>query len=91
MTCVCVFAHMNGEFRNTRNGIIYELETSPRDGIYQGSFVSIMNVRDLIFVLYGIQVQWNLSVTTTFIIKFITCDLFSNVFKWRLKVPIYSC
>ena len=24
--------------------------------------------------------QWNLSVTTTFIIKIITCDLFSNVF-----------
>ena len=27
-----------------------------------------------------IVVQWNLSVTTTFIIKFITCDLFRNVF-----------
>ena len=26
------------------------------------------------------QIQWNLSVTTTSIIKFITCDLFSNVF-----------
>ena len=25
-------------------------------------------------------VQWNLSVTTTSIIKFIACDLFSNVF-----------
>ena len=25
-------------------------------------------------------VQWNLSVTTTSMIKFITCDLFSNVF-----------
>ena len=25
-------------------------------------------------------VQWNLSVTTTSIIKLITCDLFSNVF-----------
>ena len=25
-------------------------------------------------------VQWNLSVTTTSLIKFITCDLFSNVF-----------
>ena len=25
-------------------------------------------------------IQWNLSVTTTSIIKFITCDLFSNVF-----------
>ena len=38
-----------------------------------------------------IIVQWNLSVTTTSIIKCIACDLFSNVFKWRLKVPIYSC
>ena len=36
------------------------------------------------------RIQWNLSVTTTFIIKFITCDLFSNVFNWRLMVPIYS-
>ena len=26
------------------------------------------------------QVQWNLSVTTTPMIKFIRCDLFSNVF-----------
>ena len=26
------------------------------------------------------DVQWNLSVTTTFLLKFITCDLFSNVF-----------
>ena len=37
------------------------------------------------------NVQWNLSVTTTSIIKFITCDLFSNVFLWWLKVPIFSC
>ena len=36
-------------------------------------------------------VQWNLSVTTTPIIKPIIWDLFKNVFKWRLKVPIYSC
>ena len=36
------------------------------------------------------QVQWNLSVTTTSLMKFITCDSFSNVFYWRLKVPIYS-
>ena len=32
-----------------------------------------------------------LSVTTTSIIKFITCDLFSNVFWLWLKIPIYSC
>ena len=25
-------------------------------------------------------IQWNLSVTTTFIIEYITCDVFSNVF-----------
>ena len=25
-------------------------------------------------------IQWNLSVTTTSMIKFITCDLFSNAF-----------
>ena len=36
-------------------------------------------------------VQWNLSVTTTSIIKSITCYLFSNMFKWRLKIPIYTC
>ena len=35
-------------------------------------------------------IQWNLSVTTTSLIKTITCDLFSNVFWWRLKIPIYS-
>ena len=28
----------------------------------------------------ALQVQWNLSVTTTSMMKFITCDLFSNVF-----------
>ena len=27
-----------------------------------------------------LMIQWNLSITTTFIIRFITCDLFSNVF-----------
>ena len=26
------------------------------------------------------MIQWNLSITTTSKIKFITCDLFSNVF-----------
>ena len=40
---------------------------------------------------WHLPIQGNLSVTTTSIIKFITCDLFSNVFLWRLKVPIYSC
>ena len=28
---------------------------------------------------YG-KIQWNLSVTTTSLMKLITCDLFSNVF-----------
>ena len=37
------------------------------------------------------NIQLNLSVTTTSLIKFITCDLFSDVFEWRLEVPIYSC
>ena len=40
--------------------------------------------------LRQMEIQWNLSVTTTSIINFITPDLFSNVFLWRLKVPIYS-
>ena len=35
-------------------------------------------------------IQWNRSATTTSLIKFITCDSFSNVFYWRLKVPNYS-
>ena len=30
--------------------------------------------------LVCLLLQWNLFVTTTFIIKFITCDLYSNVF-----------
>ena len=37
------------------------------------------------------QIQWNLFVTTISKIKVITCDLFSNVFEWRLKEPSYSC
>ena len=37
------------------------------------------------------HIQWNLSITTNSKIKFITCDLFSNVFWWRLKEPIYTC
>ena len=37
------------------------------------------------------QMQWNLSVMTTSIIKSITWDLFSNVFYWRLEIPIYFC
>ena len=39
----------------------------------------------------GFDMQWNLSVTTTSTIRFITCDLFSSVFEWILKVSIYSC
>ena len=35
--------------------------------------------------------QWNLSATTTSIMKSIACDLFSDVFNWRLKLPIYPC
>ena len=42
-------------------------------------------------MLTKVEVQWNLSVTTTSMIRFLTCDQFSNVFYWRLKVPIYSC
>ena len=34
-------------------------------------------------------VQWNLSVTTTSIIKYITCDLFSNVFNRKYKDYVY--
>ena len=37
------------------------------------------------------KLQWNLSVTTTSIMKFITCELFSNVFNWIFKVSIYCC
>ena len=37
------------------------------------------------------KIQWNLSVTTTSITTFITFYLSSNVFWWKLKVPIYSC
>ena len=35
-------------------------------------------------------IQWNLSVTTTSIIKFITCDLFNNVFNedWRYQFTL---
>ena len=41
--------------------------------------------------LDSIKLQWSLFVTTTSMIKSITCDLFSNVFKWKLKVTIHSC
>ena len=40
---------------------------------------------------FAVQLQWNLSETTTSMIQFITCDLFSIVFNWKLNVPIYSC
>ena len=51
----------------------------------------LQNIRPKPYFQYNRQsVQWNLSVTTTSIIKFISCDLFSNVFKWRPEVPIYS-
>ena len=36
------------------------------------------------------HIQWNMPVNTTSSIKTITCDLFRNVFYWRLKVAIYS-
>ena len=42
------------------------------------------------WVILETLIQWNLSVTTTSMIKFITCDLFSNVFQWRLNVLIYA-
>ena len=41
--------------------------------------------------LHHLIIQWNLSVTTTSIIKYFTHDLFSNVFTWRLEVPMCSC
>ena len=33
-----------------------------------------------IILMFMVDIQWNRSVTTTDIIKSITCDLFSNVF-----------
>ena len=46
-------------------------------------------VQALVYVyIYIVYIQ---SVTTISIIKFITCCLFSNVFQWRLKLPMYSC
>ena len=33
-----------------------------------------------VYPMRGLYIQWNLSVTTSSIIKFIACDLFSNVF-----------
>ena len=39
----------------------------------------------------AIYTQRNLSVKTTSMIKFLTRDLFSDVFSWRLKAPIYPC
>ena len=45
----------------------------------------IKNMDTSLFLFRNLQkdmteIQWNLSVTTTFLIKFITCDSFSNVF-----------
>ena len=34
----------------------------------------------LAFAASAFIVQWNLFITTTFMIKFITCDLFRNMF-----------
>ena len=37
-------------------------------------------VHELVMLGFGLVIQWNLSFTTTSIMKFITCDLFSDVF-----------
>ena len=45
--------------------------------------VNAMDSADLVMsgaVESAADIQWNLSVTTTSLITFITCDLFSNVF-----------
>ena len=44
---------------------------------YAGLGTALANAEEASLKHY---VQWNLSVTTTSMIKFITCDLFSNVF-----------
>ena len=66
---------------NVLSGLQYE---APQLTFYNDNWSSHVPVRCP-------NIQWNLSVTTTSIIKHITCDSFNNVFKWRLKVPIYSC
>ena len=67
------------------------------DVILQCSTAGNCEIPDVLYLLHWdlvrthSNIQWNLSVTTTSIIKSITYDLFSNVFEWRLNVPIYSC
>ena len=51
--------------------------------INHGSCCDILFIygEDMVLSKYRrVMIQWNLSVTTTSMIKFITCDLFSNVF-----------
>ena len=50
-------------------------DCAPVDFIYRGQVVKWVAETWLQDI-----VQWNLSVTTTSIIRFIACDLFSNVF-----------
>ena len=51
--------------------------------LWNGSCCDILFIygEDMVLSKYRrVMIQWNLSVTTTSMIKFITCDLFSNVF-----------
>ena len=75
---------------NASENIFYVLLTrvlrsqfANKDGetISQESLCIILNSQLSIFCGHLPKVQWNLSVTTTSILKFITCDLFSYVNK----------
>ena len=45
----------------------------------------------VLFTIHSKYVQWNLSVTTTFMIKFITCDLFNEDWRYQLTLVNNFC
>ena len=71
------------------NGALWDME-QVHYGICEIGLFTALHYMCLIYFQY-LRVQWNLFVTTTSILKSITCDLFSNMFEGGLKVPIYSC
>ena len=84
---VCIFVFLHLEYYIIQRGVLGLTETHDYERAAWSGAPSWIGTRQSGFT----PIQWNLSITNTSKIKFITCDLFSNVFWWRLKEPIYTC
>ena len=75
----------NGQIDNTNSSstvtmIIHANNRDNTEALQCGHFVTKNTGNLWEFSHKGPLIQWNLSVTTTSVMKFITCDLFSSVF-----------